>query len=168
MNRTRTFVFSFAAALSVAAILAPSLASAQVNTRRDDYRRDRDDRDDRRDRRESIETLARRTERDSNSFRAWFERNYSRRRLGRERDNRWLKREIQQLDEAMERVRAKADDRNRDRGLRDFEDAMDHARRIDRELIFDNDRDTRFTTPEWVQFRRTLDDLARAYGVRRF
>jgi hypothetical protein len=168
MNRTRTYIFSLAAALSVAAILAPNLASAQVNTRRDDYRRDRDDRSDRRDRRDGIETLARRTERDSNSFRAWFERNYSRRRLGRERDNRWLKHEIQELDEAMERVRGKADDRNRDRGLRDFENAMDHARRIDRELIFDNDRDTRFTVPEWIQFRRTLDDLARAYGVRRF
>lgn len=168
MNRTQKTVFSLAAALAVAAVMAPSFASAQVNTRRDDYRRDRDDRGDRRDYRGSIESLARRTERDSNSFRAWFERNYSRRRLGRERDNRWLKHEIQELDEAMERVRAKADDRNRDRGRRDFENAMDHARRIDRELIFDNDRDTRFTVPEWIDFRRTLDDLARAWGVRRF
>lgn len=68
----------------------------------------------------------------------------------------------------MERVRSRADDRRPERGRSDLADAMEHARRIDRELIFDRDRDTRFTVPEWVDLRLTLDRLARVYGVRRF
>ncbi len=166
------------AALFMAA-LATS-AAAQVDTRRwDDRDRNRDqfrgrDRSqdwnwdrDRDPRGSSNEWLAKRAERESNSFRAWFERNYSRRQLGRERDNRWLKNEIQSLDEAMERVRRKADDRRPARGRGELEDAMDHARRIDRELVFNGDRDTRFTVPEWIDLRLTLDRLARVYGVRR-
>lgn len=167
--------------LALAALLTAALAAgaaAQVDTRRggydrrDDrgYSRDRDwnwDRD--RDRRgNSVEALTKRAERESNSFRAWFERNYDKRRLGRERDNRWLKNEIQNLDEAMERARSRADDRRPERARGAVEKALDSARRIDRELIFDRDRDTRFTVPEWVDLRLTLDRLARVYGVRRF
>ena len=44
---------------------------------------------------------------------------------------------------------------------------MAHARRIDRALVLEHDRDTRFTIREWIEFRLTLDSLARAYGVRR-
>ena len=156
-------------ALLTVAALAPRDAAAQIDTRRGDrYSRTWDRNEDRDLRGSSIETLARRTERESNAFREWFERNYRSRRLGRSRDNRWLKGEIQSLDEAMERVRSHADDRRPERGRSDVEDAMDHARRIDRELIFDNDRDTRFTNRPWVDLRLTLDRLARAYNVRRF
>lgn len=171
MKRIHTLAATVAA-LAVSLAFLPTNASAQVRTRRDDYRWNRRDRD-RRD--YDIESLARRTERESNSFRDWFERNYSRRRLGRERDNRWLKNEIQEMDEALERVRRRADNRHPERGRSDMQDAMEHARRIDRELVVDGvlggvgrDRDTRFTVPEWIDFRRTLDDLARAYDVRRF
>jgi len=169
MNRIHTL--AAIAALAVGLAVLPSDASAQIRTRRDD-----DYRWNRRDRRDyNIESLARRTERESNSFRDWFEHNYSRGRLGRSRDNRWLKNEIQNMDEALERVRRRADDRHPERGRSDMEDAMDHARRIDRELVTDTvlgglgrDRQTRNTVPEWIDFRRTLDDLARAYGIRRF
>lgn len=180
MKRIHTLAATIAA-LAIGFTLLPSDASAQIRTRRDDDRwdqRDRDrDRDRGRDRRNyNIESLARRTERESNSFRDWFERNNSRRRMGRSQDNRWLKNEIQNLDEALERVRRKADDRRPERGRSDMQDAMEHARRIDRELVvggvlggvLGRDRDTRYTVQEWVDFRRTLDDLARAYGVRRF
>ena len=164
---------------SSALALLPADASAQVSTRRGDYAPPRSDRDrdrgrrdewDRRDDRDrrgpSVESLAKRTERESNSFRDWFERQYRQRRLGRDRDNRWLKDEVQNLDEAMERVRHRADG-NSNRGRNDFEDAMAHARRIDRALVLEHDRDTRFTIREWIEFRLTLDSLARAYGVRR-
>ena len=178
--KTKT-AFALAAAFAAGLALAPADAAAQIDTRRDnggwsnrDRNRDRDvDRDwnwDRdRDRRgASVESLAKRAERESNSFRDWFEDNYRNRRLGRERDNRWLKSEIQNLDEALEHVRSRADDRRPTRGRADMEDALDHARRIDRELIVDNDRDTRFTVRPWVELRLTLDRLARVYGVRRF
>ena len=170
--RKDTLAILVAALVAIAAI-APQDAASQIDTRRD-TRNSRDrDRDwnwdrDRDARGRSIESLAKRTERESNAFRAWFERNYDARRLGRSRDNRWLKNEIQNLDEAMERVRRRADDRRPDRGRKDFEDAMGHARRVDRELIFDNDRDTRFTNRPWVELRLTLDRLARVYNVRRF
>lgn len=81
MNRT----FAVAALLAALAVSA----TAQVDTRRSgDWRRDQDrNRDwgrdwswdrDRDPRGASVENLARRAERESNSFRAWFERNYSR------------------------------------------------------------------------------------------
>lgn len=180
MKKIKNLGLGLFAFLVAGLAFAPSTASAQVDTRRGDWRdRNRDwdrDRDrnrgrgryDRDNRYGSIESIARRTERESNAFRAWYERNYSRHRLSRSQDNRWLKREIQGLDEAMERVRRRASDNNPNRGRSDFEDAMNHARRIDRELIFDRDRDARATIPEWIDFRVSLDALARAYGVRRF
>lgn len=180
MNRKRNIAVALAALIVAGLSLVPADASAQIDTRRDGRWSDRDRERDRgrqndwnwdrdRDRRgSSVEALARRAERESNSFRAWFERNYDRRRLGRDHDNRWLKHEIQELDEAMERVRSRADDRRPERGRSQVEDALEHARRIDRELIFDRDRDTRFTVPEWIELRMTLDRLARVYGVRRF
>lgn len=176
MNRNRKIAVALAAAFVAGVALAPTQAQAQIDTRRGDWdRRDRDwDRRDRdwdrndRNRRWSVESQVRQAERQSNAFRAWFERNYSRRRLGREHDNRWLKNEIQNLDEAMERLRGKADDNRPNQGRAQIEDALAHARRIDRELIFDRDRDTRFTIPEWVDLRVTLDGLARTYNVRRF
>lgn len=180
--KTTKIVVTLAAMMMASLALIPAEASAQINTRRPDwgdrdrgrdYDRGRRNNDwgwdrDRDSRGRSLEALARRTERESNAFRDWFERNYRSRRLGRSQDNRWLKNEIQQLDEAMERTRRRADDRNPDRGRRDFQDAMDHARRIDRELIFDNDRDTRFTNRPWVELRLTMDRLARIWNVRRF
>ena len=173
MKYTKNLAVALAAFAVAGLSLFPADAHAQIDTRRggvsrydQDRSRDRDwdRRDDRRG--PSIETLAKRTERESNAFRDWFERQYRNRRLGRDRDGRSLKAEVQSLDEAMERVRHRADG-NSTRGRKDFEDAMAHARRIDRELVFERDRDTRFTTREWIDLRLTLDSLARAYGVRR-
>lgn len=161
MNQNKSLVFTLAAVFAASLALAPASALAQFRTRRDDGYRD-DRRDDRRD----LRGLVVDAERQSNAFRAWFERNYDRRRLGREHDNRWLKGEIQDLDETMERLRGRAGDRDRARDL--VGEAMDHARRIDRELVLGGDRDTRFTVREWVDLRLTLDSLARAYNVRRF
>lgn len=167
MKYTKNLAVALAAFAVAGLSLFPADAHAQIDVRRGGdfrYDRDRDRRDDRRG--PSIETLAKRTERESNAFRDWFERQYRNRRLGRDRDGRSLKAEVQDLDEAMERVRRRADG-NSTRGRKDFEDAMAHARRIDRELVFERDRDTRFTTREWIDLRLTLDSLARAYGVRR-
>ena len=171
MKYTKNLAIALAALAVAGLSFLPADARAQIDTRRDGDRYDRTrprnwdrDRDDRRG--PSVETLARRTERASNAFRDWFERQYRDRRLGRDPDGRSLKAEVQGLDEAMERVRRRADG-DSTRGRHDFEEAMDHARRIDRALVFERDRDTRFTTREWIDLRLTLDDLARAYGVRR-
>lgn len=152
------------AALAVVGAALPSTASAQVDTRRDrwdryDYRPGRGDRRD-----WVVRPLVVRVERESNSFRAWFEKNYDRRRLGRERDNRWLKNEIQGMDEALERLRSRASDSRPGIGREQLEDALNHARRIDDEI--GRDRDTRFTLREWDDLRHSLDDLARLYRVR--
>lgn len=166
MKKTKSLALTLAALIAAGLALAPSDAHAQFDTRRGDARDgDRRSRDqDRRGR--DPRDLVYDAERQSNAFRDWFEHNYKKRRLGRDHDNRWLKGEIQGLDETMERLRARVNDRDRSRDL--VQDAMEHARRIDRELILDNDRDTRFSVREWVDLRITLDGLARAYGVRRF
>ncbi len=157
MNTTKNLAIALAAISVAGFTLIPTPASAQGWRR--EYRRpipvNRD---------WVVRPLVNDAERESNSFRAWFERDYSRLHLGRERDNRWLKHEIQSMDEAMERLRARADDRRPGIGKEDLIDAIGHARKIDNEIY--RDRDTRFTVNEWSDLRRTLNDLARLYNVR--
>lgn len=154
MKRT---TLTLVAALAALVTLVPATASAQFRHRRDPrpmiVRHTW-----------GVRPLVDRAERESNAFRAWFERNYDRRNLGRYHDNRWLKGQIQDLDESMERLRSKADDRRPGVGREQLLQALSHARQIDREIR--NDRDTRFTVGEWNDLRRTLNDLARLYDVR--
>jgi hypothetical protein len=159
LNTTRNLAITLAA-ISVAGVtLLPADANAQFRRRSPEYRRpvpaNRD---------WVVRPLVNDAERESNSFRAWFERNYSRLHLGRERDSRWLKHEIQEMDESMERLRSRADDNRPGIGREDLVDAIAHARKIDGEIL--RDRDTRFTYREWTDLRRTLNDLARLYDVR--
>ncbi len=156
MNNARNLAITLAAVCVASMALLPADANAQFRHRRPEYRvpANRD---------WVVRPLVNDAERESNSFRAWFERNYSREHLGRDRDNRWLKHEIQSMDEAMERLRARADDNRPGIGREDLVDAISHARRVDDEIL--KDRDTRFTYGEWTDLRRTLNDLARLYEV---
>ena len=162
MNRTKTLALSLAALFVAGVALAPSDASAQVRTRRDDgYYQDRDYRPLRD---WQVKPLVDRAERESNSFRAWYESTYRRDRLGRDPRARDFKHDIQRMDEAMERLRRKADDRKPGVGREDLQQALGWATEIDREIT--RDRDTRFTYREWQDLRDALNGLARLYEVR--
>ena len=163
MNRTKTLALSLATLFVGGLVLAPSPASAQVRTRRDDgfYQ---DDYDRRAPRVWEVKTSVDRAERQSNSFRAWYEGTYRRDRLGRDPRARDFKHDIQRMDEAMERLRRHADDRKPFAGREDLQEALGFATEIDREIT--RDRDTRFTYREWTDLRDTLDHLARVYEVR--
>jgi len=158
LNTTKNLAFTLIAFCVASVTLLPADANAQFRRRWPEYRRPVPTNRD-----WVVRPLVNDAERESNSFRAWFERNYSRLHLGRERDSRWLKHEIQEMDEAMERLRARADDHRPGIGREDLVDAIAHARRIDSEIL--RDRDTRFTYREWTDLRRTLNDLARLYNV---
>lgn len=164
MNRSTPAVLTLAALVAAGLALLPASANAQFRTRRDGDRPHtvvvRNDGD--------VLRFIARSERQSNAFRSWFERNYKKLRLGKDRDNRWLKGQIQDLDEAMERLRKRTvDGRPMSRYGNDREqmqDALNHARNIDREIF--RERDTRFTYREWLDLRDTMNDLARLYDLR--
>lgn len=158
MKNARNLAISLAAVCVASVALLPADANAQFWHRRQEFRHPVPGNRD-----WVVRPLVNDAERESNSFRAWFEKNYSREHLGRDRDNRWLKHEIQSMDEAMERLRARADDNRPGIGREDLVDAISHARRVDDEIL--KDRDTRFTYREWADLRRTLNDLARLYEV---
>ncbi len=161
MNTSKKIALSLATAVVASVALAPATAEAQVYTRRGDAydrpvpRRGGD---------WVVRPLVDRAERQSNAFRHWYEKTYSRRHLGRDADARDFKHDIQRLDEAMERVRAKADDHRPGIGRDELRTAIVRAREIDREI--GRDRDTRFTYREWSDLRDTLNDLARLYDLR--
>ena len=146
--------------LALAAAAAALPASAQVRTRRGggEYRPLPPRRD------WQVRPAVDRAERQSNAFRHWYEKVYARRGFHRDGDARDFKHDIQDMDEAMERLRHKADDRRPGVGRGELQDALRHARDIDREI--GRDRDTRFTYREWQDLRDTLNDLARIYDLR--
>ena len=160
MNRTKTLALSLAAPFVAALALVPIDAVAQVRTRRDDgyFRWDRPARD------WEVRPAVDRAERQSNAFRAWYESTYRRDRMGRDPRARDFKRDVQRMDEAMERLRRRADDRKPGIGREDLQEALGWATEIDREI--GRDRDTRFTYREWQDLRDTLGGLARLYEVR--
>ncbi len=163
MNRTRTFALSLAALFAAGFALTPTDASAQVRTRRDDGYYDRG-RDDRPVRDWEVRPLVDRAERQSNSFRAWYEHIYAKDRLGHDPYAHDFKRDIQHMDEAMERLRRKADDHRPGVGRDELREAIRWGSEIDREV--GRNRDTRFTYREWEDLRGTLNDLAHLYDVR--
>lgn len=168
MNRTKSFTLGLAALFASSLALAPSTASAQVNTRRGDaYDRVRDDRPFRWDRpvrdwevRPSVD----RAERQSNAFRAWYEHIYAKEHFGRDPGAHDYKRDIQRLDQSMERLRRKADDHRPGIGRDELRDALKWGREINREIGVDSD--SRFTYREWRDLRATLNSLADMYQVR--
>lgn len=167
MKRTSHFALGLVALLAAGFALAPSSADAQVRTRRDDgyYRRSDDDfRWDRPVRDWEVRPMVDRAERQSNAFRAWYEHIYAKDRLRHDPNARDFKRDIQHMDEAMERLRRKADDHRPGIGRNELQDALSWAAEINREI--GRDRDTRFTYREWEDLRNTLDDLAHLYQVR--
>lgn len=141
------------ATLLVGATLAPTDAQAQRGRRYGTPRRDW-----------VVRPLVDSAERQSNAFRAYFESHDARGRLGRFHDNKYLKNQIQDMDEAFERLRSKADDRRPGVGKPELQDALRHARMIDREVYFAPD--TRKTIREWNDLRITLNSLANLYDVR--
>ena len=160
MNPTRTIALTLAAVFAAGLTLIPTAAQAQFRTRRGDtysrpYPASRD---------WVVRPSVVRAERESNAFRAWFERNYARLRLRRDRDDRFLKSDVQSMDEAMERLRGRASDGRPGAGRDELQDALGHARTIDREIF--RNRDARFTYREWLDLRDTLNGLARLYDVR--
>ena len=156
MNKTKLLGLALAAAFVGVGILTPADASAQ-RRHRSDY--DRPVRQD-----WKVRPLVDTTERQSNAFRKSCESHDSRGRLGRYHDNRYLKDQIQSMDEAFERLRSRADDRRPGVGKDQLVDALNHARQIDREIY--DARDTKRTIREWNDLRGTLNRLADLYDVR--
>ncbi|GEM_PF-3932315 len=112
----------------------------------------------------SVRPLIDTAERQSDAFRAYFESHDARERLGRYHDDKYLKRQIQKMDEAFERLRGKADDHRPGLGKGELQKALDHARLVDREIYYASE--TNRTIREWTEPRGTFNDLARLYGVR--
>lgn len=173
MNWTKNLAFGLTAVFAAALAFAPATASAQIDTRRGEYGygRDRDrERDDRPFRWEraardwEVRPSVDRAERQSNAFRAWYERIYSRQHFGRDQGAHDYKRDIQRLDRSMERLRHKADDHRPGIGRDELRDALKWGREINREIGIDSD--SRFTYREWRDLRDTLNTLADMYQVR--
>ncbi len=162
MKRTNSLTLGLAALILAGIALAPTNAAAQVRPRRDDgyVRRDRD----RPTRGWEVRPMVDRAERQSNAFRAWYEHIYAKDRLRHDPVAHDLKRDIQRLDESMERLRRKADDHRPGIGREELRDAVRWGSEIDREI--GRHRDTRFTYREWEDLRGTIDDLAHLYEVR--
>lgn len=172
MNRTKNLTLGLAAAFAAALALAPATASAQIDTRRGDYGRgdygrDRDDRPfrwDRATRDWEVRPAVDRAERQSNAFRAWYEHIYAREHFGRDPGAHDYKRDIQRLDQSMERLRRKAGDHRPGIGRDELRDALKWGREVNREIGVDSD--SRFTYREWRDLRDTLNTLADMYQVR--
>ena len=143
------------ATLVVSATLAPSEAQAQFwrPRHRVVYAADW-----------QVRPLVDTTERQSNAFRDFFEHHVSDGRMGRYHDNQYLKHQIQLMDEAFERLRAKADDHRPGIGVDDLRQALNHARQVDREIYFAGDSNR--TIREWSDLRVSLNQLADLYQVR--
>ena len=153
-NGTRLLGIALLAAV-VGGTLLPAKAEAQFRRRRngDIVRADW-----------TVRPLVDAAERQSNAFRQYFENNFAKGRIGRYHDNKFLKNHIQRMDEAIERLRSKADDRRPGIGKGELQQALAQARTVDREIYFAGD--TRKTIREWTDLRATFNDLARLYRVR--
>ncbi|RYG46319.1 hypothetical protein EON79_10445 [bacterium] len=149
MNRTKNVALSLAALLAVGLAVLPAQAEAQ--SRRWGKGQPAQNR-----RQWQVKPLIVRVERESNSFRAWFERSDSRRDSN-------LKRDVQRLDESLERLRSRASDNRPGVGREDLQNALRYAQNIDRRIYRSENRKT---NREWSDLRRTLGDLARVYGLR--
>ena len=112
----------------------------------------------------TVRPLVDTTERQSNAFRDFFEHHVADGRMGRYHDNQFLKAQIQRMDEAFERLRAKADDHQPGIGVEDLRQALNHARTVDREIYFAGDNNR--TIREWSDLRVSLNQLADLYQVR--
>ncbi|RYG34746.1 hypothetical protein EON81_14710 [bacterium] len=149
MNKTRNTALALVALLAAGLALAPVQAEAQ-------YRRGGKNQGSHNRRQIQIRPLVVRTERESNAFRAWFERSDSRRDSN-------LKTNVQRLDETLERLRDRATDNRPGVGRDELQKALGYARTIDSRIFRARDR---AAVREWNDLRRTLNDLARAYGLR--
>ena len=145
--KTKTFGLALLVALAAGALF-PAEARAQSGRR---YRPVpvRQDR--------AVRPLVVRTERESNAFRAWFARSPYRREKA-------LKRNIQNMDESLERLRSRASDGRPGVGRDELNRALNQARVIDVRIA--PRRQGYVVNREWNDLRRTLNDLARVYGVR--
>lgn len=142
----KTTILTLAALLSAGLALTPNQADAQGMRRRPAVRRDW-----------AVRPLVVRTERESNAFRGWFERSAYRKNTN-------LKRNIQALDENLERLRGEASDSRPGVGRDELNRALGYARVIDRQIT--PRRKGPIVNREWDDLHRTLNQLARVYGVR--
>lgn len=103
-------------------------------------------------------------ERESNSFRANFERLYDRRDLDRYRSASQAKRSIQELDESFERLRAEVDDRNPRRGRDEAAAMLREAQDV--QNLFERNRGFHTTVAGgWQRLRLAINDIARFYDL---
>ena len=111
-----------------------------------------------------IRTLITRTERESNALRNSFERGYNQYNLGRIPAGERAKENVQQLDQAFERLRDVADDQNVARGRNEMQRVVREAEDVDR--IFNNNRQiASVVRGQWNDLRADINQLARIYGV---
>jgi hypothetical protein len=148
-----------AAFVVVGAVAAPIAAEAQW---RNNGRYDRQW--NRVPRTSSIRALVDRAERESNSFRADFERTYDRRDLNRYGRGDDARRAIQRLDESFERLRSEVDDRNPRRGRDEAQAVVRYAREVER--LFDRNRGFHSTVRgDWNRLRASINLIARYYDL---
>lgn len=176
------------AAIATLCVAAPLSAGAQ----RYGQNRDRDYRYDNRDR--GLQNQVNRTERESNSFRAYFEHNFRWHGHGQRyipetgydqhaehqgRNGQMnLGDAIQNLDEAFERLRAEVDRNGRTRRAGDLmDDILEHMRDVDQRIgrirdsyDYNNDRSWRYDRSDlssrWRELRGDINDLARSFNYR--
>lgn len=111
-----------------------------------------------------VRTLIDRTERESNALRNSFERDYNRYNLNRLPAGERAKENVQQLDQAFERLRDVADDKNVAKGRNEMQRVVREAQDVDR--IFTNHREiSSVVRGQWNNLRGDINQLARIYGI---
>ncbi|AIE84152.1 hypothetical protein [Fimbriimonas ginsengisoli] len=111
-----------------------------------------------------VRDLVDRTERESNSLRATFERDFDRYDLDRYNRADRAKDRIQRLDESLERLRRIADDRTPRAGREEMREVLSRARVVD-EIFERNHGIHRLVRGQWARLRRDLNELARLYDL---
>lgn len=112
----------------------------------------------------TLRTLVDRTERESNALRNSFERRYSEYRLNRLPAGERAKENVQEMDEAFERLRGRVDDSNPARGRDEMRKVIRQANDVD--TIFGNHPEiTAVVRGQWRSLREDINQLARYYGL---
>lgn len=114
----------------------------------------------------SIRGIADRAERQSNSLRATFERNFDRYNYNRRFLGDQAKKRIQRMDENMEDFRRAVDDHRPWSGRDELNRAIRNARDVER-LFDDNPRLRSDLRGKWMDLRDSLNELARIYRTPR-
>lgn len=112
----------------------------------------------------NLRTIIDRTERESNALRNSFERDYNKYRLNRLPAGERAKENVQEMDQAFERLRGFADDANPARAREQMRAVVRQSNDVD--TIFGNHPEiTAFVRGQWRNLREDINRLAHIYGI---